>query len=334
MTLLTAELGAPAGSLEAPGLAVAGLSAVAKVGRREVQLLEDVDLTVGRGRCTAVIGESGSGKSTLLRAILRTAGQNVAVTGSVAVEGRELSGLSDRDFAELRGGQIALVAQNALAALDPMYRVGGQIAYLAGRHGGMTHEEADRRALDLLAQVGIVEPERVARSLPHELSGGMRQRCVLAMALACRPRVLLADEPTTALDVITQGRALALLAGIQRELGMSLLFVTHDIGVAATIADDVVVLYGGRVVEHGPVVEVLTRPVHPYTRGLVAANQPPAAGERWKAIGGEPPRAGVPIAGCGFAIRCSEVMAACLTSRPPHVQVGAASVDCFARAPG
>ena len=327
-------------ALEAPpvatsaGLRVAGLRATARVRQGDVVLLDDVDLVVGEGRCTAVIGESGSGKSTLLRAILRTAGSNVRVSGEVSIGGVAVSSLGDREFAKVRGRDVALVAQNALAALDPMFRVGGQIAYLARVHGGLTRDEADARSLELLREVGIADPERVAHSLPHELSGGMRQRCVLAMAVACNPRVLLADEPTTALDVITQAQALGLLRGIQRERGMSMLFVTHDIGVAATVADDVVVLYAGRVVERGPVVDVLTAPSHPYTRGLVAANRPPAPGERWAAIGGEPPRPGAAHTGCPFAARCAEAMPACATAPPLPIRLGLQTVSCYARGSG
>ena len=265
-------------------LRITGLDVEARVGRDRVRLLDQVDLAVGRGRCTAVIGESGSGKSTLLKSILRTGGRRVSVSGSIVLAGREIGSLGVKEVTRVRGKQVALVAQNALAALDPFYAVGDQIAYLARRHGGLSKADARVKALDLLREVALADPERNMHALPHELSGGMRQRCVLAMALACEPRLLLADEPTTALDVITQARALALLASIQRSHGMSMVFVTHDIGVAATVADDVVVLHRGKVVESGPVATVLLSPSHPYTQGLVAANRPPAPGERWRTV--------------------------------------------------
>ncbi len=324
----------PAIGAETPVLEVEGLSVQARRGRDRLQLLEDVALTVRPGHCTVVIGESGSGKSTLLKAILRTLGRRVDVTGEVSIDGVKVSGLGRREFSRVRGSQVALVAQNALAALDPLYAVGKQIAYLAQHHGGLSDAAARQRALELLTLVGLHDPEHVFQVLPHELSGGMRQRCVLAMALACRPRLLLADEPTTALDVITQEKALELLLSIQRESGTAMLFVTHDIGVAATVADDVVVLYAGRVVEQGPVSEVLVHPQHPYTRGLVDANIPPEPGQRWKAIGGEPPRPGRSRAGCAFVDRCAERVDACLSERPKPVRFGDSTVYCHARAAG
>ncbi|MCW2713087.1 MAG: methionine transporter ATP-binding protein [Frankiales bacterium] len=329
--------GRPPASVAASDLlAVSGMSvSVPGRGRREqLHLLEDVTFSVGAGRCTAVIGESGSGKSTLLKGLLRTVGKGSRTTGRVHLDGVEVSDLRDREFAKLRGSSMALVAQNALAALDPLFPVGGQVAYLARRHTGGDRAASRETAVRLLGKVGLPDPERTAQRLPHELSGGMRQRCVLAMALACGPRLLLADEPTTALDVITQANALQLLRGLQHELGMSMLFVTHDIGVAASVADDVVVLYAGRVVEQGPVLDVLSSPLHPYTQGLIDANRPPAPGERWRAIGGEPPQPGQRAGGCAFAPRCAEASSMSRTQRPELVRVGSVTVACHARTGG
>jgi oligopeptide/dipeptide ABC transporter ATP-binding protein len=323
---------APASDGGAPVLSVRGLGVTVPVrGSGRLTLLRDVDLDVGAGRCTAVIGESGSGKSTLLKSLLRTVGRGARVTGRVVLDGDPVSERDDRAYAAVRGPGMALVAQNALAALDPLFPVGSQIAYLARRHTGASRAEARRRAVDLLAQVGLPDPERNAAALPHELSGGMRQRCVLAMALACRPRLLLADEPTTALDVINQATALEVLRSVQRDSGTAMLFVTHDIGVAASVADDVVVLYAGRVVERGPVHEVVRSPRHPYTCGLIDANTPPLPGQRWRAIGGEPPRAGEETPGCPFAPRCAEVIPVCSVAPPPVVGLGSAQVVCHAR---
>jgi ABC-type dipeptide/oligopeptide/nickel transport system ATPase component len=222
-----------------------------------------------------LLGESGSGKSVTARSILQLYGRNAEITGSVKMNGHELLGLPEQELQSIRGGVIAMVPQDPTGALDPLRRIGAQIAEVIMVHESRPKRAAHRRAEELLHQVGINDPKRVADSFPHELSGGMRQRAVIAIAVSCDPQVVIADEPTTALDVTVQKQILELLARLREESGTAVLMVTHDVGVAADYGDEVAVMYGGRLIERGRAEQVLKHPEHAYTQGLLAAQPRP-----------------------------------------------------------
>ncbi|MHC3473500.1 ABC transporter ATP-binding protein [Streptomyces sp. 7R007] len=269
--------------------------------------VDGVDLTLRRGEILALVGESGSGKSALSMSLVGlNRGPRTHITGSVSLRGRELVGASDRELRRVRGKDVTVVFQDALAALNPLHRAGAQIAETIRAHADVPRATAAARAVHLLGEVGIAGPARAARAYPHQLSGGMRQRVMIAMGLANDPAVLIADEPTTALDVTIQAQVLTLLKRVQREHGTSVLLITHDLGVVAEVADRVAVMYAGRIVEQGTRDEVLFDPQHPYTMGLLGS-VPPLAGPlpaRLPAIPGNPPAGVERPAGCGFAPRC------------------------------
>jgi peptide/nickel transport system ATP-binding protein len=288
-----------------------------------VRAVNDISFTVGEGRILAILGESGSGKSVLLRTILGIQAPTARVSGEVLVHGTDLFRLSAAERTRMRGALLSMVFQNPMTALDPVYTVEQQIVETIRRHTDASAAEARERALELLRLVQIDSPERRLAAYPFELSGGMRQRVVIAIALACKPRLLLADEPTTALDVTVQARVLDLFRAIRRDLGTTIILVTHDVAVAAEVADDVQVMYAGRVVERGPVHEVILQPEHPYTRGLLNANVGPRHTQRLMAIPGQPPNPARLPNGCSFAPRCADLVPTCRQSIPELVRVGA-----------
>ena len=240
-------------------------------GAAKVRAVNGVDLVLRRGEVLAILGELGSGKSVTLRALLRLNPPRVTeVTGHIRVAGIDVNALDARSLQDFRGGTASMIFQDPGVALDPVYRVGDQIAETVVRHKGVSRSEGRKRALDLFERVRIPSPERRLDAYPHELSGGMRQRAMIALALCCNPKVLLADEPTTALDATVQIQILLILRELQRDLGLTVIFVTHDIGVAVEVADNLAVMYAGKVVELGPVANVIRKPRHPYTLGLLA----------------------------------------------------------------
>jgi oligopeptide/dipeptide ABC transporter ATP-binding protein len=270
--------------------------------------VNNVSFAVRAGETKGIVGESGSGKSMTCRSILGLVPwPGKTVSGSIIWKGRELLGLHERDLRRIRGSEIAMVFQDPASALNPVLTVGEQISELLRVRQGFTHRAAGRESVALLTRVGIASPERRVKAYPHELSGGMRQRVMIALALSCRPQLILADEPTTALDVTIQGQILNLLSGLQAEYGMSLVLVSHDLGVVAQYADSVAVMYAGHVVEDAPTREILERHRHPYTEGLVRAVptlRPSDLREPLVPIPGQPPALDTLPAGCPFQPRC------------------------------
>ncbi len=291
--------------------------------------VDGVDLAIGAGRTLCLVGESGCGKSLTCFAItgLLPPGGRI-LSGSVRLDGREIAGLPQHDLVRLRGRQVAMVYQDPHAALNPVMTIGAQIAEsltLHGHHRDAAWVEARR----LLDRVGMPAAGQRLRDYPHQLSGGMNQRAVIAMALACRPRLLIADEPTTALDVTIQAQILALLREVQAELGMALLLVTHDLGVVAEMADDVAVMYAGRVVEQGDAAALFAAPAHPYTAGLLACLPRISGRTALHAIEGTVPSLANLPPGCAFAPRCHAATARCTEARPnPHTLSDGRRVAC------
>ncbi len=294
-------------------------------GSRTVHAVNGVDLTLAPGEVLTILGESGSGKSVTLKSLMRLLPEErTDIRGAISVDGRDVMALSGRALADYRGGVTSMIFQEPMLALDPVYTIGEQIAEVVVRHEGVSRSEGRARALAMLERVRIPSPERRLRAYPHEMSGGMRQRAMIALALVCRPKLLLADEPTTALDATVQIQILLLLRELQREFGMSVIFVTHDIGVAVEISDRVAVMYAGTIVETGTVRDIIRDPRHPYTKGLLAANLYGARkGTRLDAISGAPPSLETPPTSCPFAPRCTLVRDACLQALPDRLTVGA-----------
>jgi peptide/nickel transport system ATP-binding protein len=282
-----------------------------------VHAVNGVSFTVRAGEVLCILGESGSGKTVTLRALMRLLPGQAQIGGSIRIAGEEVLEMSPPALRAMRGGLVSMVFQEPMTALDPVYTIGRQITETLRRHTDCSRAAAWARALELLELVRIPSAERRLSAYPHELSGGLRQRAMIAMALCCNPRLLLADEPTTALDATVQVQVLILLRRLQRELGMGMIFVTHDLGVAAEIADTVAVMYAGRIVESGPVAQVLAAPAHPYTAGLLASTvhgQPRNCDI--DAIPGSPPDMRRLSPGCSFAPRCPRRIAVC-RSVPP-----------------
>ncbi len=288
--------------------------------RGTLHALDDVSLAVARSRTLAIVGESGSGKSVLSRSILRLLGPAATTSPEARIlfDGRDLLRLDRAAMQAVRGRRIAMVFQDPMTALNPVRPIGAQLAEGMRQHLRLTRHEAEARAVALLAQVGIGSPERRLRQLPHELSGGMRQRVVIAMAIACEPELLIADEPTTALDVTVQAEILDLLRRLQREHRMTMILVTHDLGVAAGHADDIAVMYAGQVVEQAQTAALFDAPRMPYTRDLLRSiprlDDPPHAALH--TIGGRPPAVHSLAGGCRYAPRCDRRSAHCEALRP------------------
>lgn len=300
-------------------------------GDRTVHAINDLSLSLQQGEMLVLLGESGSGKSVTLKALLRLLPKSAKVSGEMRVNGIDVLSLAGRALQQFRGAEASMVFQEPGLALDPVYKIGHQIAEAVVRHKGIPKADAMDTALDMLRRVRIPSPERRMNNFPHELSGGMRQRVMIALALACRPKLLLADEPTTALDATVQIQILLLLRELQREFGMGVIFVTHDIGVAVEISDRIAVMYAGAIVEEGTTAEIIKDPRHPYTKGLLAANlHDVPRGTRLEAISGAPPALEAKPDSCSFAPRCPHAMAACRSGLPPMVSLGQGRrVACF-----
>jgi peptide/nickel transport system ATP-binding protein len=285
-----------------------------------VSAVNGISFDLARGEVLTILGESGSGKSVTLKAMMRLLPPRKSVIGGqVRVDGHDMLALDDAKLSDVRGTAVSMIFQEPMLAFDPVFTVGHQIVETITRHEPVGHDAALKRALDLLELVQIPSAKRRLDAYPHEMSGGMRQRAMIALALACRPSLLLADEPTTALDATVQIQILLLLRQLQRELGMTVIFVTHDVGVAVEIADRVAVMYAGRFVETGPLAEVVGKRRHPYTAGLLASTVHGAMrGQRLEAIPGAPPNLANPITGCAFAPRCRHTVDACRRADVPE----------------
>lgn len=300
----------------------------------EVHAVNDVSFDLKAGELLGVVGESGSGKSVTMMSLLGLLPSPPADIrgGKVNFDGKDLLKLAPESLREVRGGKIGFVFQDPMTSLNPVFTVGQQIREPLRKHMGMNKKDANIRARELLDLVGIPDAEQRLLDYPHQFSGGMRQRVMIAIALACDPKVLIADEPTTALDVTIQAQILELMKELRTKLGMAVIWITHDLGVIAGIADRVMVMYGGQVVEHAPVKELFNNPQHPYTKALLKTI-PSISGEREKRltiIEGQPPiLAGAPSA-CPFRDRCDVAMAVCTHKNPSRYEVGAShDVACF-----
>jgi oligopeptide/dipeptide ABC transporter ATP-binding protein len=297
----------------------------------EVTAVRDVSLEIGKGKSLGLVGESGSGKSVTSLAILRLLPPQAMVFGSIRFDGEDLLAKNADEMRHIRGARISMIFQEPMTALNPVMKVGDQVAEAVLAHG---HDKQDayRRAVDALRDVGIPEPERRARDYPHQLSGGQRQRVMIAMAIVNRPQLLIADEPTTALDVTIQAQILALLAELREKFGLAMLFISHDLAVVSQVTDRVAVMYSGSVVELGDAMEVFRSPVHPYTRGLV--NSVPTLrtdrSQPLRTIEGSVPNIASLPPGCSFEPRCDIRIAECKTALPPLAEV---SPNHWARCP-
>src|SRR5256714_3061309 len=292
-------------------------------GERTVYAVNDLSLSLGDGEVLGLLGESGSGKSVTLRALMRLLPKKrTQIAGDVRVMGRDVLALDDEELSDFRGQTVSMIFQEPALALDPVYTIGRQIAESVMRHEGKSQADATARALEMLEVVRIPSARRRLDAYPHEMSGGMRQRAMMAPALAWKPKILLADEPTTALDATVQIQILLLLRELQREFGMSVIFVTHDIGVAIEICDRVAVMYAGQIVEQGRLRQIVRSPIHPYAKGLLASTTHRAKrGQRLETIPGTPPSLDKAPASCSFAPRCSVAEPRCSEGLPPNVQV-------------
>jgi oligopeptide/dipeptide ABC transporter ATP-binding protein len=289
-------------------------------GTRVVRAVDEVSLSLDAGSTLGIVGESGSGKSTLALTILRLLPPAARITGGeIRFEGEDLRTKSDAEMRRIRGKRIAMILQDPMASLNPLFTIGDQVAEPLRVHEGVRRRGAWDRARDLLKAVRISAPESRVGEYPHQMSGGMRQRIVGAIAISCAPRLLIADEPTTSLDLTIQAQYLNLLRDLQRQHHLALIFITHNLGIVAKMCDQVAVMYAGRLVEWGPVTRIFDAPAHPYTQALLGSIPRMADGrERLTAIEGQPPDLAAPPSGCAFHPRCPQAMAQCREQVPPE----------------
>ena len=331
-----------------PLLSVRDLQTTFILGRRaEVRAVDGVSFDVFPGETLAIVGESGSGKSVTSLSIMRLlpAATGKITGGHILFRGRDLASLSEREMRAIRGREIGMIFQEPMTSLNPVHTIGDQIAETVIRHEGVSRAKGLERAVEMLALVGIPEPRKRAANYPHQMSGGMRQRAMIAMALSCRPALLIADEPTTALDVTIQAQILELMKDLQRQMGMAIIFITHDLGVVAEVADRVLVMYAAQAVETGPVGEIFASPRMPYTAGLMGSIPRLGASAqkvRLTTIPGQVPSLARLPAGCRFAPRCAYARDACRAGEPALLPVSpqhdarcirAAEIDLSERVP-
>ena len=298
-------------------------------GARVTRAVDDVSLTVGEGETLGIVGESGSGKTTLALSLLRLLPPAARIVGGeIRFEGEDLLKKSAREMRRVRGKRIAMILQDPLASLNPLFTVGDQVAEPLRVHEGASRRRAWERARELLRAVRIAAPETRVGEYPHQLSGGMRQRIVGAIAISCGPRLLIADEPTTSLDLTIQAQYLRLLRDLQRDGGLAMIFITHNLGIVARMCEHVAVMYAGRIVEAGPVARLFSSAAHPYTQALLESIPRMADGrKRLTAIDGQPPDPVALPPGCAFHPRCPKVMDRCRKEAPPEIRVAASHVS-------
>jgi oligopeptide/dipeptide ABC transporter ATP-binding protein len=286
-----------------------------------VPAVRGVDFDIAQGETVALVGESGCGKSVTAMSIMRLITGRISA-GSIRFEGRDLQTLPEPEMRRVRGAQVGMIFQEPMTSLNPVFTIGKQIEEVLVLHQRLTSRAARAQALELLARVGIPAPERRLLQYPHELSGGMKQRVMIAMAVACRPKLLIADEPTTALDVTIQAQIMELLRSLKQEFGMAVLLITHDLGVVAHFAERVMVMYAGKIVESGTVRDIFKRPAHPYTQALLGAlPNPLQAAIRLEAIPGRVPSPLMLPPGCAFCARCKHAFEPCPNQQPPLFDV-------------
>jgi oligopeptide transport system ATP-binding protein len=310
-------------ALAQPTLRIEGLKVRYGVDGASIAAVRDVSLQVSAGECLGIVGESGSGKSQVFLAALGLLASNARIEGSVRFDGQELLGLSSAALNGIRGAKLSMVFQDPMTSLTPHVRIGVQLAEMRVHHAAATWSEAQSSALAMLERVRVPDAERRMRAYPHELSGGMRQRVMIAMSLMCEPRLVIADEPTSALDVTVQAQILALLRDMRAQFGTAIVLISHDLGVVAAIAERIVVMYAGRVVESAPMPQLLRAPRHPYTALLTqcAPSLHRQRLERMPCLKGQPPSATEAEMGCAFAPRCPRVSDRCREQRPPLTRI-------------
>ena len=331
MTTITKPGDAPSSTGTGSFLSVRDLNVRFSTEDGLVKAVSDLSFDLERGKTLGIVGESGSGKSVTNLAILGLHNPEFAdITGDIMLDGEQLVGAREKKLETLRGNKMAMIFQDPLTALSPFYTVGRQIGEPYRKHLGVSKREARQRAIEMLGKVGIPNPKLRVDDYPHQFSGGMRQRAMIAMALVCNPDLLIADEPTTALDVTVQAQILDLLKDLQQEFGSAIVFITHDLGVIANVADDIMVMYGGRAVERGAKEEILRTPQHPYTWGLLSSmpRMTSDVNEVLRPIEGTPPSLLNPPTGCSFHPRCDfvgEVSGASCTADRPGLPAGRAA---------
>ena len=291
----------------------------------EVKALNDVSFKMKEGEVLGIVGESGSGKSVTAYSLMGlTAYPGRLIGGTIDFNGHRINDMTEAEFREIRGNEVSIIFQDPMTSLNPVYTVGNQIEEVIKLHTDKNKEESRARAIELLTLVGINEPEKRLKQYPHELSGGMRQRVMIAIALACEPKLLIADEPTTALDVTIQAQILELMMELREKLGMAIIMITHDLGIVASMCEKIAVMYAGRIVEYGTTDDIFYNPKHEYTKGLIKSIPRLDAKdhERLVPIEGTPVDMLNPPAGCPFAPRCDSCMKICLKKAPPMLEVG------------
>ena len=321
--------------MSAPLLELRQLSVSFATDDGTVRAVDGIDLALQRGRTLGLVGESGCGKSVTSLAVMGLLPpENSKVSGEVHFEGRDLLKIAPSELRDLRGARLAMIFQEPMTSLNPSYTIGNQIVETVQRHQGLDAAAAKARAIEMLRLVRISSPEKRFDDYPHKLSGGMRQRAMIAMALACGPQLLIADEPTTALDVTIQAQILDLMRGLRRDTGTAIILITHDLGVVAEMADDVAVMYAGQIVERASVAALFARPEHPYTVGLLGSiPRLDEKRERQPSIEGRVPDMTQPPAGCRFAARCPFVEPACRAEVPALIEVAPGHLSRCRRAP-